>query len=436
MTLSNIEAANALALEAAQQRVASSDALLQKIQSDLSTRHYSIDDQARLNTLHQDIEKARARTELEIAARQDLKQSYDESTFAKKDADPAVVSQQKELAAVRKANKPVMHGKDNLVNTLCQPCIAKDIDKLMDCDTPYYVKFGKGGGPQYKDCHDFTLGNFSGWDALIKSERKTVSEKNVLVAMSANEGDLDSVQAYDSEIISVGAMQKTVNSDGAGELPKQLAEFNADTETAAVFTRELGEKGYSLAKNIIGKNKDGTPKYGNDDLLYFTDPKNPAAQPMTGAKLDQFIQNHADRRLDTLGPFRSLGRTPEFQRKQVLDFNDRLIGALDKVPSGYNCSIGDYVTSEYASALVVDQDVNRPGYVKKDFGAALDKFYIANPKAAKDPTLWTRDEAQQYQPKIVEFYQNLRRGTDMATRAANLFNFGLSSLPESLEFPP
>ena len=68
MTLSNIESANALALEAAQQRVASSDGLLQKIQSDLSTRHYSIDDQARLITLHQDIEKARARTELEISA--------------------------------------------------------------------------------------------------------------------------------------------------------------------------------------------------------------------------------------------------------------------------------------------------------------------------------------------------------------------------------
>ena len=435
MTVSTAEAANAKALAGAEQRVANCDKLVQQIDSDLANRHYADADRAKLGKLRADILRAQTETQAESVARDQLKQAYDDSTFANKDADPAVKARQKALAGVRAANKPVMHGKDNLVTSVCEPCIAKEIEKVMDCDTPFYVKYSASGGPKYKDCHDHTLDSYSGWDDLIESKVKTPSEKKVLVAMSANEGDMDAVQSSDSEIVTVGAMQKTVNSQGQSELPIQLREFRDDPATAAVFERELGAKGYSIGPDVVGKKKDGSPKYGSADTLYFTDPKNPLAKPMTGAALDQFIQTHADRRADLLGPFRSLGRTPEFQRKQVLDFNDRLVNATSKTPTGYKHEIGDYVTSEKGAALVLDQDVNRPGFVSGDFGSALDRFYAEHPKASKDPALWTAEQRAIYEPAILEKYSAIRRGTDMAGRAAKLGRAGLSSTPGSLGFP-
>jgi hypothetical protein len=433
MTGSVAELANAKALAGAKQRVDSLGSLGDEIKQDLATKDYAAADAAKLGKLQGDLSRAQAETTAEIGAREDLQSAYDASTFANKDADPEVKAKQKALAQVRAANKPVMHGKDNLVNTVCQPCLQKDLDKIHDCNTPYYVKYGSSGGPTYKDCHEHTLENYQGWDALIHDNIKTPSEKNVLSAMSANEGDFDSVQAYDSEVVTAGAMQKTVNPQGLGELPTQLRQFSNDPATSGVFDRVMGSKGYSI-KSTVTTAANGVKTYSND-TLYFTDPTKAGATPITGSALDSLIQNNPDRQAELLGPFRELGRTPEFQRKQVLDFNDRLVGAVGKKPTGYNYPISDYVSSESGSALVLDQDVNRPGYVKSDFGSALDSFYADNPAAPKNPTLWTAAQRAQYEPDIVDNYSSVRRGTDMAGRAAKLAAAGLSDDPGSLTFP-
>jgi hypothetical protein len=437
MVASTFEKNNALALSAAEKRIGYINAGIQHIDSNLATRQYAAADQNKLEKLESDLGKAKTAIDKEISARQELQEAYDQSTYANKDADPAVKAKKKKLANVRKANKPVMHKRQNMVNNVCQPCLDKEIENISDCNAPYYVKYGNSGGPRYKDCHNHTLDSFSGWDELIDSNTKTASEKNVLVAMSANEGDMDAVQAYDSEVATVGAMQKTVKQSGKGELPKQLQEFRDNPLTSEIFDRELGSKGYTIGPEIIGENRDGTLKYGNiDNTLYFTDPKNPNAQPITGRALDQFIQTNRDRWGDTLGPFRSLGRTPEFQRKQVLDFNDRLVKAMDKIPDGYAHEIGSYVTSERGAALVLDQDVNRPGYVKPDFGTALDKFYNTNPHVSKDPSTWAGNQRQAYEQEILDNYIVARRGTDMDKRAAKISEAGLNDAPNTLTFPP
>lgn len=435
MSGSPTEIANAKALAAAQQRVTSSQALVGEIDGDLANKQYTAADTAKLQKLKGDLSKAQTETQAEIGAREDLQQAYDDSTFANKDADPAVKARQKALADVRAKNKPVMHGKDNLVNTVCQPCVQKEIDKIHDCNTPYYVKYGSSGGPTYKDCHEHTLENYGGWDELIDQNVKTPSEQNVLSAMSANEGDFDSVQAYDSEIVTMGAMQKTVNPQGQGELPTQLRQFRDDPATKPIFDSTMGSAGYTVGKNVTGQNANGTPKYGSKDTLYFTDPANAQAGPITGSALDNLIQQNPDRQKALLGPFRTLGRSPEFQRKQVLDFNDRLVNSLNKTPTGYSKPIKDYVSSEHGGALVLDQDVNRPGFVGTDFGSALDKFYGANPTAAKDPALWSAAQRAAYEPSIVSNYEAVRRGTDMAGRATKLGAAGLSDAPGSLTFP-
>lgn len=433
MTRSAAELTNAKALAGAKQRVDRLSSLGDEIKQDLATKDYAAADADKLRKLQGDLSRAQTETELEIGARADLQSAYDASTFAKKDADPEVKAKQKALAQVRAANKPVMHGKDNLVNTLCQPCVQKELDKIHDCNTPYFVKYGSSGGPTYKNCHEHTLKNYQGWDSLIHDNIKTPSEKNVLSAMSANEGDFDSVQAYDSEIVTVGAMQKTVNPQGLGELPTQLRQFANDPATSGLFERVMGSKGYGIESTATTSTK-GVTTYSND-TLYFTDPTKADAKPITGAALDDLIQTNPDRQAELLGPFRELGRTPEFQRKQVLDFNDRLVGAVGKKPAGYSYPISSYVSSERGSALVLDQDVNRPGFVKTDFGSALDTFYADNPAAPKNPNLWTAVQRAQFEPDIVDNYSAVRRGTDMAGRATKLAAAGLSDNPGSLTFP-
>lgn len=435
MSASTSETANAAALAKARTRSNDLTSTVLYLDQQLRERRYAEGDRQKLETLKADLRRAGQEVDAEIAARQRVQQAYDDSSYAKKDADPDVLAAQKSLAAVRKDSKPVMRGKDNLVNAVCASCLVKDINAVMDCDTPYYVTYGKSGGPTYKQCNAHPLKSFSGWDDLVKSNVKTSSEKNVLVVMSANEGGLDDVQAYDSEILTMGAMQKTVSPTGQGELPTQLRTFRDDPSTAAVFRRELGDKGFSIGPLQVGKKKDGSPKFDTSDTLYFTDPSNPKATPITGAALDTFIQTHKDRWADTLGPFRSLGRTPEFQRRQVLDFNDRLVGALGKQPKGYGHDIGEFVTSERGGALVLDQHVNRPGFVQTDFGAALDSFYKANPKVSRDPSTWPAASRDAWENQILDNYTAVRRGTDMPGRATKLAGQGLSTTAGSLDFP-
>ena len=426
MSGSKTRATNEQALQAARQRDALEGQYLDRVGQQLSSKDYSDGDRARLTQLQQQLTKARSEIQAEVGAREELKKAYDDSTFDNKDADPAVKAAAKKLAAVNKANKPV-NAKDNkgknLVTEVCQPCLDKAL-AVQDCNTPAQYNMNGSRGPAYKRCGHHTLASYAGWDDLVKSGKKTPSEKNVLVAMSRNEGDLDDVQAYDSEALTMGAMQKTVNPAGGGELPAQLAAFRDSTPAnKAVFDRELGAKGYSV---------EGT---GRQATLQFQDPAHPGAAKITGPALKSFIRDHADRWKDTLGPFRSLGRTPEFQRQQVMDFNTRLVEAVNLKPQGYTHPIKSYVTSEYGSSLVLDQSVNRPGLVSQDFGSALNGFYAAHPQASRNPADWTGEQRRLFESDIADRYASLRRGTDMAGRAERLTG-ALSHDPGTLTFPP
>ena len=119
----------------------------------------------------------------------------------------------------------------------------------------------------------------------------------------------------------------------------------------------------------------------------------------------------------------------------MIAVNDRLVSSLDKTPKGYKKSIGSFVTSEYGGSLVMDQDVNRPGYVATDFGSALDQFYADNPKVSRDPSEWLAKDRAGFESKIVGKYETIKRGTDMANRAEKLSKAGLSVLPGTLSFP-
>lgn len=72
------------------------------------------------------------------------------------------------------------------------------------------------------------LENYQEWDDLIERKIITNKEKNIMLAVSPNEGNLDAVQSWDSEVITAGAMQKTINIQSKGELPTQMSKFKLE----------------------------------------------------------------------------------------------------------------------------------------------------------------------------------------------------------------
>lgn len=124
----------------------------------------------------------------------------------------------------------------------------------------------------------------------------------------------------------------------------------------------------------------------------------------------------------------------DFQAKQVEDFIDRLRNKVLPIkPNGYNFLLSDYLKSKLGKGTVLDHHINRPGYVKKDFGEALDNFFDLKDneidlfnknekdsskqkaKVSRDPENWGKNH-QEYEKIILDYYGVNRRGTDMEDR--------------------
>jgi hypothetical protein len=89
--------------------------------------------------------------------------------------------------------------------------------------------------------------------------------------------------------------------------------------------------------------------------------------------------------------------------------------------------VGDFVSSEFGVALILDQHVNRPGNVPTTLAGAVDQFIAATGKS--DPTVWTdEDEA-----RVLSSYIQRRNSTtmtdsqDRADRVRKAVNNGLAS---------
>jgi hypothetical protein len=304
----------------------------------------------------------------------------------------------------------------------------RSIAGLKRADVPEWVHYNALAGPRYPDNPERKIGTSPAWQGLINAGQATDSVQRVVSRMADNEGALDAVQAYDNQIASLGAMQKTISPAGNGELAKQVAEFSQSNP--AKYQSLFASQGWTSVHS-------GTGTGSADYTMSYQNPSDPKAQPLTGPALSSYIRQPNDpaRWQETLGPLFRAGRDTDFQQKQIGDFVGRLDSSLAKVPSGtYTQPISSYLTSEQSAALVLDQDVNRPAYVAADMGSALDTFYAANPKANPDPTQWTAQERATYEPQIVTDYTNVRRMTDSDARAQHITGAGttLSALPGSL----
>lgn len=385
--------------------------------------------QKRLTELTKAVASKRQGVETELRLRQTAADSIAQSTQPAKQLhkDTAIAQALNALADHTKG-----HGLTPKDVAGFNATLNKKIHTEAKYDTPQYLHYNGSAGPGYPKREDddprYSLGTSPGWDDLVKGKQVTPSEQKVISRMSENEGGrTDTLQGYDSEIVSLGAMQKTVNPTGTGELPRQIYEFSQSNPEK--YKSLFADKGWTVEHT--GKNTSN-----QDYTISFKDPADPKAAKLTGSRLRDYIHaRNPEVWNKTLSPLLAAGRDVDFQKKQIVDYQTRLGDAMDKVPAKYSRPISAYVTSEQGAALVLDQDVNRPGHVAADFGQALNDFHRAHPEAPKDPTRWTTEQRQQYEPAILVNYQDARidRMTDADDRAEHLTSpqSGLSAMPGS-----
>jgi hypothetical protein len=234
-------------------------------------------------------------------------------------------------------------------------------------------------------------------DDMVSTGELSLSEQRILIAMSENEGKLDSVQSYDSEVLTAGAMQKTINSSGNGEFPAQVAQF-----------KKSSEADYQSLFEQCGWMVEGT---GLSATMYYSHLELTGGEKITGANLKKLIRNGC-----SIDNYRSMVEniplaaivhaisSKAYEKRQLLDFVDRLRNiVLPTVPAHYSYTVGEYFTSDLGRATALDQSVNRPAYVGRDIGKALNTFFSRHPSVSKDPSGWGDNHAA-YEAEILEIY--------------------------------
>ncbi|MFJ3261735.1 hypothetical protein ACIPK7_15885 [Pseudomonas sp. NPDC086581] len=253
-------------------------------------------------------------------------------------------------------------------------------------DTTYY-------GPVYHGTKK--LDSFSGWADLVAAGKATDDERQIVIAMSSNEGALDAVQAWDWQTLSAGAMQKTVTPEGFGELPQQIYEFK--DENPDLYDDLFSQCGWTVEKEN-GKSR-----------IYYSSPET-GGRNITGEELYNFIKlgfQQADSGFPKESkPLASIAHAilnDSFQSKQVVDFIGRMHTALRKKPVGYSHAASDFFKSRLGRALVLDHDVNAPGNVVGDLKRAVDRLRQQHPGLSGDPNAWGANRTQ-YENELVAIY--------------------------------
>lgn len=331
---------------------------------------------------------------------------------AAKSGDQAGVRKAQADLAMLKKNNPKIFGKGTTASptTECPLAISS-----ATCDTAISnVNYLGTRGPSSPlssniPCYGTSLAEWDGWDEVISHGCATAEEREIITAMSANEGSFEAVQSYDSQALTLGAMQKTVNSSGGGELTDQLAAFKK--RDAASYQKLFADHGWTV---------EGGKTYYQDA----------SSTKRTGSDLQAYLRsaNHADQ-VKALGPLRSAGRDPAFRKQQICDFIDHAHVATDRTVTvgDEEYAAGEFVTSTKGKSMLLDSSVNG-GPAEKTFQKAVDWFYKTHPKAGKDPTDWTPEEREKNEAAILGRYAATRKVAAPVTETRTKRNAALSNL--------
>jgi LysM repeat protein len=181
------------------------------------------------------------------------------------------------------------------------------------------------------------------------------SEMNVIFATSENEGNLDAVNTWDNQFLSFGMFQWTAGGAGKpGELPallKIIKDSHPDN-----FQHYWGQFGLDVVE--VG-HKTGWFSYRGKKLISAADK----------SMLREHIWAYR---------FARAGADIEVQAAQIGHAANRIKQFFYVNSSKLNGhSLADLITSEYGVALLLDNHVNRPGYVHSCMAAALDRSNLS-----------------------------------------------------------
>ncbi|MGD8293994.1 MAG: LysM domain-containing protein [Desulfobacterales bacterium] len=195
-------------------------------------------------------------------------------------------------------------------------------------------------------------------EAFISNHREkllevnlTDSEMNVIFATSENEGNLDAVNTWDNQFISFGMLQWTAGSSGKpGELPALLQIVKS------LYPDDFQHYWGQFGLDVVDTNhKTGWFSYRGKKLTSGADK----------AMLREHIWAYR---------FARAGADIEIQAAQILHAINR-INQFYFVRSSklHGYALSDLITSEYGVALMLDNHVNRPGYLRGCVAAALER---------------------------------------------------------------
>ena len=178
----------------------------------------------------------------------------------------------------------------------------------------------------------------------------TDSEVNVIFATSENEGNLDAVNTWDNQFLSFGMFQWTAGDpDKPGELPALLKVIKENYPDD--FQHYWGQFGLDV---VDADHKTGWFSYRGKKLSSAAD-KN-------------MLRDHI-----WAYRFARAGADIEVQAAQILHAVNRInqfYFVKSSMLDGH--SLADLITSEYGVALLLDNHVNRPGYVRGCVSGALE----------------------------------------------------------------
>ena len=217
------------------------------------------------------------------------------------------------------------------------------------------------------------------------------SALKVLIAVAENEGCLDAVNTFDNSFLSFGIFQWTLGaSTNKGELAALLKKFK--TANATTFHTYFGQYGLNVSNNT------------NKTYGYLT---------QDGQAVKSVVNKTKFRSADWAFRFWKAGHNTTVKKVQAQHAIDRLHTFYWR-QTAHVFPLSKIITSEYGVALILDNHVNRPGYVAKCIAKAMSAAGLTN------PTTWTTKE----ETKVVQAYLTIRKTfgrspmTDAAKRAA------------------
>jgi hypothetical protein len=237
------------------------------------------------------------------------------------------------------------------------------------------------------------------------------SRVRVMSAVSVNEGKLEAINTWDNAFLTFGCFQWTAGADnGAGELPAMVNHLKQ--ANPAAFDLLLGQFGLDVASvnSSPGQTPTGFFSLNGTEVKSAADKGNKLRTLEMAFRFFRAGQDSAMRQAEI-----------EFAASRI----DQFYRAANKKINGL--FLGDFVSSEFGVALILDQHVNRPGHVPSTLAAAVSQFISVTGKS--DPTTWTdEDEA-----KVLNIYIQRRNSTSMtdsqnrADRVRQAVNNGLAS---------